>query len=228
MPPSCRCLSRTTLTPTCRAAVAVEVWDGPPAQQDPAGWDEQAEADFESVSGEVAVSTRASGEEGSVPAREAAVMDSVLTSLVVIFGTLAGSTLTFVFQRRIARQSERFSQSRQLWNERTAAYSELAASLTEFRRSQNDRWHLEQEDPTSSEFIKAREESYQRRAEATAALCRVRLLCGSSELRELAQEALDTATEVHLARDEHDRAERGRAARLALDTFLARGANQLL
>jgi hypothetical protein len=40
---------------THTAAVAVEVWDGPPAATDPAGWDEQAEADFASTSGEVAV-----------------------------------------------------------------------------------------------------------------------------------------------------------------------------
>ncbi|MFE4551970.1 hypothetical protein [Streptomyces sp. NPDC056785] len=40
---------------THTAAVSVEVWDGSPPEQDPAGWDEQAEADFESTSGEVAV-----------------------------------------------------------------------------------------------------------------------------------------------------------------------------
>lgn len=40
---------------THTAAVSVEVWDGPPPQQDPAGWDEQAEAEFTSSSGEVAV-----------------------------------------------------------------------------------------------------------------------------------------------------------------------------
>ncbi|MFJ3222094.1 hypothetical protein ACIPJS_01820 [Streptomyces sp. NPDC086783] len=40
-----------THTPT----VEVEVWDAAPPPQDPAGWDEQAEADFESTSGQVAV-----------------------------------------------------------------------------------------------------------------------------------------------------------------------------
>lgn len=40
---------------THTAAVAVEVWDGPPPAPDPAGWDEQAEADFTSTGGEVAV-----------------------------------------------------------------------------------------------------------------------------------------------------------------------------
>lgn len=40
---------------THTASVAVEVWDGPPLAQDAAQWDEWAEADFESTSGEVAV-----------------------------------------------------------------------------------------------------------------------------------------------------------------------------
>ncbi|GAA2768567.1 hypothetical protein GCM10010103_76090 [Streptomyces paradoxus] len=40
---------------THTAAVTVEVWDGEPPEQDPSLWDEQAETDFESTSGEVAV-----------------------------------------------------------------------------------------------------------------------------------------------------------------------------
>ncbi|MDQ0599148.1 hypothetical protein QF037_003493 [Streptomyces canus] len=40
---------------THTASVDAEVWDGQPPPQDPAGWDEQGEADFESTSGEVAV-----------------------------------------------------------------------------------------------------------------------------------------------------------------------------
>ena len=40
---------------THTAAVEVEVWDGQPPTQGAADWDEQAEADFESASGEVAV-----------------------------------------------------------------------------------------------------------------------------------------------------------------------------
>jgi hypothetical protein len=40
---------------THTATVDVEVWDGAPPPQDPADWDEQAEADFESASGQVAV-----------------------------------------------------------------------------------------------------------------------------------------------------------------------------
>ncbi|GGZ81379.1 hypothetical protein GCM10010389_18860 [Streptomyces echinoruber] len=48
-------LDITSAGHTHTAAVTVEVWDGSPPAQDPAGWEEQAEADFESLSGRVAV-----------------------------------------------------------------------------------------------------------------------------------------------------------------------------
>ncbi|MFG2342199.1 hypothetical protein [Streptomyces yangpuensis] len=147
-------------------------------------------------------------------------MDAALTSLVAVFAALAGSTLTFVFQRHIARQTERFTRDQQLRNERIGAYSAFAAALTDFRRSQNNRWHLERADPDGPQFVSARAESYQRRADSTAALCRVRLLCGDSVLAGLAQDALDATALIHGARDEQDRSARGEAARLALDRFV--------
>ncbi|MEU6521996.1 hypothetical protein ABZ892_03920 [Streptomyces sp. NPDC046924] len=46
---------------THTATVIVEVWDEQPPAQDISAWDEQAEAEFESVSGEVAVWSGSSG-----------------------------------------------------------------------------------------------------------------------------------------------------------------------
>jgi len=148
-------------------------------------------------------------------------VSSLLTGLIAVFATLAGSTLTFILQRNAARQAEQFTREQQLWHERIAAYSTFAAALTDFRRSQNDRWHLEQEDPRSPQLVLARDESYKLCASATAELCRVRLVCGSLDLSQQAQAALDATTEVHLALDEQDRAGRGEKARLALEHFLA-------
>ncbi len=91
----------------------------------------------------------------------------------------------------------------------------------------NDRWHLEQADPSSPEFVAAREDSYKLRANATAAMCRVRLVCGKPGLSELAQDAINATTEVHQARDEQDRASRGERARLALDQFVTDASAQV-
>jgi hypothetical protein len=155
-------------------------------------------------------------------------MGPVLASVVAVFGTLTGSALTFFFQRHAARRAERFARTQQLWQERTAAYSTFVAALTDFRRSQNDRWHLEHADPQSPEFIAARAESYELRANSTSVLCRVRLISGSNEIGQLAQNALDVATEVHLAQDEQDRSGRGEKARLAVDRFVLEASAQVL
>ncbi|QTD95740.1 hypothetical protein [Streptomyces cyanogenus] len=48
-------LDITSAGHTHTASLTVEVWDGPAPVQDSAAWEEQAEADFESVSGQVAV-----------------------------------------------------------------------------------------------------------------------------------------------------------------------------
>ncbi|MEU1033157.1 MULTISPECIES: hypothetical protein [Streptomyces] len=148
-------------------------------------------------------------------------MNGILTSLIAVFATLAGSALTFLFQRHAAQQAEQFSREQRLWHERIAAYSDFAAAVTDFRRSQNDRWHAEQADPRSPQTVAASEASYQRRADATGALCRVQLVCGEPELSRLAQEAVDATTHIHTAHDERDRAGRGEEARLALQRFLA-------
>ena len=148
-------------------------------------------------------------------------MNSIITGLAAIIGTVFGSVLTYVFQARSTRQAQQFARDQQFWQERLAACSAFAGVLTDFRRSQNDRWHREQEDPVGVPFISARDESYQLRAKATAAMCRVQLVGGDTELGQLAERALNITTEVHKAADEEDRETRGEKARLAVQDFLA-------
>ena len=147
-------------------------------------------------------------------------MDSIIASLAAITGVVLGSVLTYLFQARNARQAQEFARDQQLRHERLAAYSEFAGIVTDFRRSENDRWHREREDPRGAPFISARDESYQLRAKATAAMCRVQLASGDTGLSQLAERALDATTEIHMATDYDDRATRGEKARLALQDFL--------
>ena len=147
-------------------------------------------------------------------------MDSIIAGLSAIIGVALGSVLTYLFQARTARQTQEFARDQQFWRERLAAYSEFAGIVTDFRRSEYDRWHREQEDPHGAPFISARDESYQLRGKATAAMCRIQLVGGDTTLSQLAERALDATTEVHTATDEDDRARRGEKARLALQDFL--------
>lgn len=146
-------------------------------------------------------------------------MESVVTSLVAIFGTLMGAAATYVFQLRTAKQARQSAREERLWQERLAAYSTFAGALTDFRKSQNDRWHREQEDPQSAAYSTVRDESYRQRANATAALFRLRLVTTNQELDDLASLALRLTEEIHDATDEEDRTARGRKARRALLDF---------
>lgn len=154
-------------------------------------------------------------------------MGSAITSIIAVVGTLLGATATYVFQARAARQARQAAREERLWQERLSAYSAFASALTDFRKSQNDRWHREQEDPKSEAFITARDESYLKRSEATAALFRLRLVAAEGALDELASAALKLTEEVHLAADEPDRRDRGRKARRALLDFTQAAATQV-
>src|SRR5208283_5237958 len=55
-----------------------------------------------------------------------------------VLGTLLGSALTYVFQRKSAERSETFSFRQQLRSERISAYTAFAVAATEFRRGQYD------------------------------------------------------------------------------------------
>lgn len=94
-------------------------------------------------------------------------MSSIIASAAAIVGVVLGSVLRYVFQARNARQSQEFARDQQTRQEKLAAYSEFAGLVTDFRRTENDRWHRQQEDARGEQFIAARDESYQLRAKAT-------------------------------------------------------------
>jgi hypothetical protein len=58
-------------------------------------------------------------------------------------------------------------------------------------------------------------------------MCRVQLVGGNTALSQLAERALNTTTDVHLATDEDDRTRRGEQARLALQDFLLTAAGHV-
>ena len=80
-------------------------------------------------------------------------MNSIIASLAAILGVVLGSVLTYLFQARNARQAQESARDQRLWQERLTAYSEFAGVVTDFRRSENDRWHREQEDPQGAPFF---------------------------------------------------------------------------
>lgn len=154
-------------------------------------------------------------------------MQSAITSLIAIAGTLLGAAATYVFQARAARQARLEARDERLWQEQLAAYSAFAGAITAYRASQSARWYRKREDPSGSAYISARDESLGERANAKAALFRLRLLNPDAELSRLASEALEVTTAIHRAADEAARAEQAERSQLALLAFVEAASGQI-
>ncbi|MGI5292823.1 hypothetical protein ACQEVF_57265 [Nonomuraea polychroma] len=155
-------------------------------------------------------------------------MQAVLTGLVAVFGTIVGSIVTFIFQRKTAERAERFARDEWLLQQRMAAYSAFTEVLLDFRAAQFGRWYRLRDDPDGekgAQFIAARDESYRLRAAANHAMLRVQLLAHDGRLVHLAGEAVRSAAQMPASPDKDDLKARGEAARAALEAFVATAAD---
>ena len=67
-------------------------------------------------------------------------MDAVMTSLIAVAGTLLGSLLTYLFQRRTALRTEAAARSERLRQEQLAACAGFAGAITELKRAVMASW----------------------------------------------------------------------------------------
>lgn len=106
----------------------------------------------------------------------------MVTALIGVIGALAGtvvgSLLTQVLQRRNAAYAR-------LHEARIDAYSTFAAAVMEFRRALMDRWFIENEARPDAEG----HDVYGQRSAVWAAYCQVVLVAGDSAIIEQAEEA---------------------------------------
>jgi hypothetical protein len=147
-------------------------------------------------------------------------MQGVLTGLFAVVGTLVGSVVTYLLQRRNAEHAERSAREQRLWQERLQAYSAFAEAAIEFRRSQYDRWHRHDEDPSSSAYVEARTESYRLKAVARQAMFRVKLLSGDVLIAQ-ADEIMKITEDLHHASDSRELTARGDQAQQIVDMFIS-------
>lgn len=152
---------------------------------------------------------------------------SILTAVVAIIGTLSGSLVTYMLQKRMSARAERFERSARLREERLSAYSEFAKAIMDYRHAEFARWearHHRGGDPTPQE---ARAAAHQRRASAWHAFFTVQLLAGEEPLIDSASRLLDVTSNVHHASDEPDLQDRGSLVRAELTGFVTLAAEQL-
>ncbi|GAA3866826.1 hypothetical protein GCM10022227_25360 [Streptomyces sedi] len=114
------------------------------------------------------------------------------TSLIAVLGTLLGSSLTYVFQRRTASRAERFTRDERLRQERIDAYCAFGGALASYRRGQLDLWFARHADRLGEgETPHAlRRETQRLRTAALEAMFRSELLSEGAELEDVGREAL--------------------------------------
>ncbi|MGW3145656.1 hypothetical protein ACWDG1_13440 [Streptomyces sp. NPDC001177] len=147
-------------------------------------------------------------------------MDSVLSALIAVLGTLLGAGMTHLFQRRAAARDEAFASQQQLRSERMTVYSDFAGAVTEFRRGQHDRWYRKNEDPDSPAYFEARMESYRLRSRALHALFRVQLIASNQTTIDAARHAHYLTVRVHRAPDETELDALAMQAKDAVERFV--------
>ena len=131
-------------------------------------------------------------------------MNSVLTSLIAVTGTLAGSSLTYLFGRLTARRTERVARDERLRLDRITAYAGFAGAMTELRQALISLWFLKRGKPDTPEVRDAHTEADRRGAAAHHARFGVQLLTGDAELLHLVDAVFEP---VDALVDAEDRAE---------------------
>ncbi|WP_329279952.1 hypothetical protein [Streptomyces sp. NBC_01451] len=154
-------------------------------------------------------------------------MEVVLASLIAVAGTLLGSIITFVFQRRSSVQAEIFARSLQLRQERLTTYSAYAGAVTALKQGTVALWFRLQGDADSPETRQAFTECDRLGAATENAQFRVRLLAEDDVLVALAASASDAIGPIRRASTRAELIEREQELQDALNAFIAAAAIQI-
>ncbi|UQA93543.1 hypothetical protein [Streptomyces halobius] len=125
-------------------------------------------------------------------------MEAVVASIVAVIGTLLGSGITHVFQRRASDRSERFARAERLRQERIDAYCAYAGALLDYRRVLVHRWFvLHEEDRCDEDSPELREEVYKARYTAQEAMFRAQMVSDDPEILDRSERVMSEVTELH-------------------------------
>jgi hypothetical protein len=128
-------------------------------------------------------------------------MNSALTSLIAVIGTLAGSGLTYVFGQLTTRRTERVMRHDRLRLERIKAYTTFAGALTDLRQALISLWFLKRGEPDAADARAARAEADKRGAAAHHARFSIQLLTEDAELLRLADRVFEPVDGLIDAKD---------------------------
>jgi hypothetical protein len=147
-------------------------------------------------------------------------MDGAIAAIIAVVGTLLGSTLTYVFQRKSSERAERISLQQQLRTERLTVYSDFGGALTEARRGQWNWWEPCNKNPDSPDCDAGRIEAFRLLSFAAHTLFRVQLVAGSQGIVDAAHAAYELTRNVHRANTESELRSLDQEAKEALQKFM--------
>ncbi|MFI1333314.1 hypothetical protein ACH4U7_25070 [Streptomyces sp. NPDC020845] len=128
-------------------------------------------------------------------------MEAVLASFIAVLGTVLGSGVTYVFQRRTTERGEHFARAEKLRQERIDAYCAYAGALLNYRRVLIHRWFVTHENRPDEDTPELREHVYEMRYAAQEAMFRAQMVSDDPALVELAERLMSYVTELHKAED---------------------------
>ncbi|MFD8384125.1 hypothetical protein ACFV2X_37370 [Streptomyces sp. NPDC059679] len=128
-------------------------------------------------------------------------MEAVLASFIAVLGTVLGSGVTYVFQRRTTERGEHFARAEKLRQERIDAYCAYAGALLNYRRVLIQRWFVTHENRPDEDTPELGEHVYEMRYAAQEAMFRAQMLSDDPALVELAERLMSYVTELHKAED---------------------------
>jgi hypothetical protein len=147
-------------------------------------------------------------------------VDALPASLIAVAGTLLGSIVSYVFQRRTSEHAEWLARHERLRQERIAAYSAFAGAITDLRRGVINRWFRKQEDPEGYEALAALKESDRLGAAANHARFRVQLVAQDPELVALADAVFEPIGAAARAADQAELVEHESRCQQKLKEFI--------
>ncbi|MEU2873773.1 hypothetical protein ABZ769_31990 [Streptomyces olivoreticuli] len=154
-------------------------------------------------------------------------METVLTSVIAVLGTLAGTGAAYALQQRAAARSERAARQEELRRDRQEAVRALVRALTAHRRNLYTRWKLTCQEAAPGRQEEARWESWSSRSAVSDARVALRMVTGDAELLHRADLAIGCSYalgDVDGTTTQAVMDERGDLARTAHDEFVAAAA----
>ncbi|WP_432140081.1 hypothetical protein [Streptomyces sp. bgisy154] len=120
-------------------------------------------------------------------------LGTILTTILAVLGTLAGSVVTGRYQRRSAEHAERVARNEALRRDRLAAVTELAAAVSDHRAAMWVRGDAKLKGAAPDRLADLRSRSHQTRSAITRPLVALRVLITDPDVRQAA-DAMVTAT----------------------------------